>query len=211
MATLGELKRRKAAAKLEEEEQELGLGIDLPIAEIATGVIVIAILLFVGLPKVTSWLRADHIEQAVEGVYFNLQTAQIRAIKANKDVLVVFQPASDSYSLYMDKNGNSTPEQDELLITSPLDPEIQFGTNAALGVGDVWEGKPLGSDPVVLSSGGTTLVFHSQGQVSTDAAIYLVPKEDAGVRNDLLRAIQITNSGQFRIVRYDPDASPPWR
>ena len=183
-----------------------------PIAEVVTGIIMLIIVFTFGLPRYFNWLQESKIGVATSRMFEDLQVAKRTAIKNRHRVIVTFNAAASGYTVHEDVNGNGVLDSGEPTRKAILGNGIQFGTNSKLNVMDIWGHEILEENPIALIGGGNRIVFNTQGQASTSGAIYLVPAEEAGIRNDYLRAVRIIRTtGSIKVLRYAPNASPPWK
>ena len=183
----------------------------LHIAEAVTGIIMVMIVLTVGLPRYLNWLQESKIGVATSQMHDDLQLAKNTAINNRHQVIVTFNATASGYVIHEDVNGNGAFDAGEPQIKTVLKSGIQYGTNSKLNVTDIWGHEPLGENPIALIGGGKNIIFNTQGQANRSGAVYLVPTDDADIRNDYLRAIQILGAtGELRIMKYFAAASPPW-
>lgn len=184
----------------------------LPIVEVVTGIIMMVIVFTFGLPRYFNWLQESKIGVATSQMLEDLLLARSTAIKNRHRVIVTFNAVASGYTIHEDVNGNGALDSGEPTRKTTLENGIQYGTNSKLKVTDIWGHDVLGKNPVALIDGGNRIVFNTQGQANTSGAIYLVPIDEAEIRNDYLRAIRIIRTtGSIHVMKYTANASPPWK
>ena len=183
----------------------------LPIIEAVTGIIMVMIVLTFGLPRYLNWLQESKINIATSQMLDDLQLARSTAIQNRHKVIVIFKPTASGYIVHEDVNGDDVLDPGEPQRKGVLERGIQYGTNSKLKATDIWGQGPVGENPVALVGGGNRITFNTQGQASKNGAIYLIPVEEVNIRNDHLRAIRIIRTtGNIKVLRHTPSASPPW-
>jgi len=208
MATLGELKRRKAAAEFEKEHgtQEK----EFPIPEIVTAVVVLIILLVFGLPKVIDAWNEHWIFEEVNEFASNLALARNTALNTKHNVIVTFEAEKGRFSMHEDTNGNGRQDSGERVEDRTLGSYIQFSTNPSFNIKDIW-GQPLKNKPVDLMGSENTITFTPAGAASHVGALYLVPIKDIDKTTDHMKAIRILKTtGEIKILRYSGNPEAPW-
>jgi len=184
----------------------------LPIVEVVTGIIMMMIVFTFGLPRYFNWLQESKIGVATSRMLEDLLLARSTAIINRNRVIVTFNAAASGYTVHEDVNGNGALDSGEPTRKSILENGIQYGTNSNLKVTDVWGHDVLGENPIALMGGGNRIVFNTQGQANTSGAIYLIPIDEAKIHNDHLRAVRIIRTtGSIHVMKYTPNASPPWK
>lgn len=183
-----------------------------PVAEIATGIIIVLILVFLGVPKLVRWWSDYRINQAVAAFHGNLTMAKNTAVEKRNPVYVTFHPENNAYTIHEDANNNGTVDDDEFHQEFNLGDHLRYANQAVKDLKGVWAGKPISEGPVALLRGGHRLSFNALGQASDNGAVYLIPAEDAGVTRDHIRALQIFKStGELRVRRYTGEGDIPWK
>ncbi len=208
MATLGELKRRKAAAEFEKEHgsQEK----ELPIPEIATGVVVLIILLVFGAPKIMNSWNDHWVGEEVNDLVVNISMARNTAMDTKHNVIVTFEPDKGRYSLHEDNNANGQQDSGERVEDRVLGKYIQFSTNPSFAIQDVW-GQPLKPAPVQFIGGDKQVTFKPDGSSTHNGAVYVVPVKDIEQTTDRMKAIQVLKTvGEITVLRYKGDPQAPW-
>lgn len=184
----------------------------LPIVEVVTGIIMMMIVITFGLPRYFNWLQESKIGVATSQMLEDLLLARSTAIKNRHRVIVTFNAVASGYTVHEDVNGNGTLDSEEPTRETTLENGVQYGTNSKLKVTDVWGHNTLGKNPIALIDGGHRIVFNTQGQANTSGAIYLVPVDEAEIRNDYLRAVRIIRTtGSIHVMKFTANASPPWK
>lgn len=182
-----------------------------PVAEIVTGVIILLILVFMGLPKLDHWWHDYRVRQDVAAFHDNLTMAKNTAVEKRHPVNVTFDLERNAYTIHEDTNHNGTIDEGEFHKTFPLGKHIQYATRAVPEFKDVWSGQPITQGPVHLLGGGLRLTFNALGQASDNAAVYLVPTGKPETLIDQARAIQIhKTTGEIHIRRYTGKGDIPW-
>ncbi|CCQ91038.1 hypothetical protein NITGR_550040 [Nitrospina gracilis 3/211] len=193
-------------------EPETGPRKELPLAEIVTGVVIVLILVFMGIPRLLNWWDGIKTNQEVVAFYDRLAMAQNTAVEKRKQVTVTFFPDRKSFSVHEDINGNRTVDTGEFHEEFGLGDHLQFYDGSLPDLKNVWNGKPVGDRAVQLFGGGTQLTFNSMGQTSDNGVVYLIPKEDAGVTAKNMRALQfLKTSGEIRVLHFTGQGDVPWK
>lgn len=182
----------------------------LPIAKIITGVIIASILIVYALPRLMNWSEGSPIDTEASKLFNNIRVAKTTALKTKHKVWVRFV-GNSTYTVYEDTNGNSKPDRGEPFRSIELNPAVRFGVNQQPEMQNVWGTGPA-TEGVEITNGGNKIAIDPKGQISSNGAIYLIPKADLGTRNDNMRAIKFLSvSGEVYLVRHDAGSSPPWK
>lgn len=183
-----------------------------PIAEIATGIVIFLILVFMGLPKVLHWWTNLQITDDVVTLHDNMVMAQNTAVKGRNPVYVSFFPDKNTYSVHEDKNNNGKVDAEEFHQEFDLGEHLQYGTGHIEELKDVWTGNPVGEGAVQLFHGGHRLAFNAMGQTDDNGVVYLIPKQDAGRTVQNMRALKfMKTTGEIRILEYTGQGAVPWK
>ncbi|MCF8721123.1 GspH/FimT family protein [Nitrospina gracilis] len=195
-----------------QREQEAGPQKELPIAEIVTGVVIVLILVFMGLPKLINWWRGVEANQEVVTFYDRLVMAQNTAVEKRKPVSVVFFPDRNAFSVHEDTNGNDAVDAGEFHEEFGLGEHLQYYGGSLPDLKNVWNGEPVGDRAVHLFGGGTRLTFNPLGQTSDNGAVYLIPKWDVGITAKNMRALKfLKTSGEIRVLHHTGQDDVPWK
>jgi Tfp pilus assembly protein FimT len=186
-------------------------GKEWPVAEVVTGIIIVLIIVFLGLPKLAHWWHDYQINQDVVSFHDKLTMAKNTAVEKRNPVYVTFHPEQNTYAIHEDKNNNQKVDDGEFHQVFQLGEHLRYATQAGQDLKGVWAGKPVTEGPVRLLRGGRRLIFDPLGQASDNGTVYLIPTEDIGVTKDHMRALQIhKTTGEIRIRRYTGEGNIPW-
>lgn len=160
------------------------------------------------MPEFFGWTKKYKVESEAQKLHFQLLKARALAISKNNNVIVTFtNSGTHGYEVHNDTNGNGSKDSDETVSNVVLQNNIVFGFNA--GVADV-DGNSLTSG--VSLGGDNKITFTPRGMASGSGSLYLIPAEDVGVKNDLMRAVSILQStGGLELLKYSATGAPgPW-
>ena len=180
----------------------------LTIVELITTMAVLAIIISTAVPNFTAWKINYQIRSESERVHMNLLSARMTAIKNNNDVVITFLPASHTYSILNDTNGNGIADTGESLKSLALENDVQFGFNGPsitdMDNNTVTETVKMGPSDIVT--------FNARGQASLSGVLFLIHANDLSVGNDRLRGISIIQAtGAAELWQYKYGLSPiPW-
>jgi len=117
-------------------------------AEVMVVIGIIGIISAIAIPNFVGWLPKQRLSSATNDLLGAIQSARLRALKDHASVTMVFDPAADSYLVFLD-NG---------VGAGIADNSVQDGGEPTIGGG----GMPAGVNLVSTSFGGT-LRFDSRG------------------------------------------------
>lgn len=78
--------------------------------EIAVVLSLIAIMTAIAVPSYISWLPRHKLQTSVRQIHDDMQLAKIRAVKDNTDTCITFSILNDTYTVFLDNNGNGLPD-----------------------------------------------------------------------------------------------------
>lgn len=154
--------------------------------ELLIAIGVISILTAVSLPGITTWRHNAHLKSAARDLYSNLQKAKLNAVKTNREYAIVFNTASNSYTLVNsgpdgDYDGPLGTEKDDNIDEQKVDLS-SYGSGVKYGHGSVTTdvtGAAFPSGDITYTD--NDLVFISQGMlqdVSSVGYVYLCNDEN---------------------------------
>lgn len=182
----------------------------LPIIEIVTGIIIVAIIIVYGVPRYMGGQERDAVEDDASNLFYNLMKAKNRAMETKIPAFVVFE-GNQSYTLFLDSNNNEVPDEGEVMNTGKLSPNVEFGINSNPPTPNVWgTGNVLKG--IDLDDGSTQLYFNADGKADPGGALYFIHKADVGVTNNNVYAVRILGAtGEIRVLKPAPGETPPWK
>jgi type IV fimbrial biogenesis protein FimT len=74
--------------------------------EVAVVLSLIGIMTAIAVPSYISWLPRHKLQTSVRQIYDDMNLAKIRAVKDNTVAVVIFTPATNQYTIFLDTNGN---------------------------------------------------------------------------------------------------------
>jgi len=174
--------------------------------ELMTVIAIIGITLMIAAPNFTEWAEGHRMNSESQKVYFDMLLARTTAVKNNNNVIVSFDSTNGNYSVLNDTDEDGVQDAGETQKSVILDSKVKFGLNG--NVIDV-DGNSI-SNPISLG-GGTSVTFNSRGEASTSGGVYMIPRDDVGVKSARMRAITVIQAtGGVSLWKYDVSASPPW-
>lgn len=141
------------------------------LAELMVVVVISGLMITLAIPRIdtTKW-RADAIATIVRTT---LQYAQRQAITRQHDMVVSFDTTGERIRTFWDINNSTTIDAAERVTWRGLDVGILFTDPAYNGVNGGTITNPVSGTDVKTVNGYPTVIFHRDGSVSTDAAIYI--------------------------------------
>ena len=73
--------------------------------EVVVAILLLSILLAVGIPTSSKWLPDIRLKSAVRNLKSDVEMAKLRAIRENASVALVFNTASNTYTVFVDDGG----------------------------------------------------------------------------------------------------------
>lgn len=160
---------------------------------------ILGILMAIGIPNYLDYLPKYRANGAINRLFIELQNTKMKAIADGEDHIVTFNTAANNYKIYIDTNGNGSPDDPtELLKTVRVDDgfeDIAFGYVA----GNNWNGDAI-TNSVTFSPANVT--FGPTGLSNKNGSVYLKPAEDT-TRKDRSRAISVFRTGRIRIYKHN--------
>ena len=91
--------------------------------ELCVAIAIFAILSAVAVPSFIKWLPRQKLNSAAREVLSSIEYIKLRAVKENADTAIAFNPASESYTVFLDNGagvnaGNGVLDGDEVVIKS---------------------------------------------------------------------------------------------
>lgn len=173
------------------------------VLELIFCIAILGILMAIGIPTYMDYLPRYRADGAIRRLFTELQYAKMKAIAENEDYFVVFDTASNSYSILKDKDSDGWQGlgSEDLIRTVNLDegfPGITFGYAAI----NNWADPPTAITKSIYFTGSPPRAMFYPTGLAKNGSVYLKPTEDTA-RNDRLRAISIALTGRIRIRKYN--------
>ncbi len=175
------------------------------LVELMITIAVIGILGLVVTPGILKTIPAYRVNRAAKALATEMNLARMRAIAKNHTHHVVFAGGTTQTITVYEDDDNDWSTTNTVVKTIALAtefPNVKLDYNSVTGV----DGTTLTS-AVTFPGGRAT--FLPNGLLTQPGAFYLMPSADKGVRNDRLRAVEVTRAGQVILYRYDT-ASSSW-
>ena len=80
------------------------------LTELTVTLSVLGIMTAISVPSYISWLPRHRLQTSARQIYDDLNLAKIRAVKDNTDAVVTFSTANDTYTAFLDLDGNGNPD-----------------------------------------------------------------------------------------------------
>ena len=151
-------------------------GFTLP--EVVVSLSIIALMATIAIPTYISWLPRHRLQTSVRQIYDDLNLAKMTAVRTNIVAVAIFYPASNTYSIFLDKS-------------DPL--------NYALDASDIQikSGVPLEKDVNLYetTTGGNTFAFNNRGLLFTGAGQVHLKNPNA-----LYLGVDLNAAGNIKII-----------
>ena len=76
------------------------------LTEVTVVLSLLGIMSAISVPSYFSWLPKHRLQTSVRQIYDDLNLAKIRAVKDNTEAHITFDIVNDTYSVFLDSNGN---------------------------------------------------------------------------------------------------------
>ncbi|RMG90324.1 MAG: prepilin-type N-terminal cleavage/methylation domain-containing protein, partial [Candidatus Dadabacteria bacterium] len=171
------------------------------LVELMITIAVIGILGLVVTPGILKTIPAYRVNRAAKALATEMNLARMRAIAKNHTHHVVFAGGTTQTITVEEETkdpatGTTTTSVVKTIALATEFPNVKLDYNSVTGV----DGTTLTS-AVTFPGGRAT--FLPNGLLTQPGAFYLMPSADKGVRNDRLRAVEVTRAGQVILYRYD--------
>ena len=141
--------------------------------ELMIAIAVFAILAAVAIPNYIGWLPKRHLQNSASDVQIALNLAKLTAIRENSDVVLAFDPDTESYRAFIDTDGDGIQDSGEGTVRS--------------------QGMSPGINLVDTSFTGEKVTFDSRGLADASGDIILTNKRGES------RTVSVTITGMSRI------------
>jgi len=166
-----------------------GAGPGFTLVETMIVVVISGLMISLALPRVdTSKYKADAVAQIVRTT---LQNASRLAITRQHDIIVSFDTTGERIRTVFDANNDGQITTGERVTYRGLDVGVLFSDPSVRGVSGSAIHTPVSGAAISLLNGFSTVTFHRDGSVSSDAEIYV---SIAGRGRKLYRAIVLTQA-----------------
>jgi prepilin-type N-terminal cleavage/methylation domain-containing protein len=172
------------------------------IVELITVLTIVGIALAVVVPRF-KLSRSQTVAAEARQLVRDLEVARTRALATKRSAQVVFDVARNSYTGYLDEDGNGTESPGEVQALHgrgkvDLSPEVRFGRGSASAApDDVLSGAVTFPNALVtFGPNGLTAPFGARG------TIYIVSNHDPSI----VAAVSVTGGGSFKVWRYNKEA-----
>jgi prepilin-type N-terminal cleavage/methylation domain-containing protein len=168
------------------------------ILEVMIVITILAIAMAIAIPGFIGWLPDHRLKAAARGVYSNMQLAKMGAVRANANWAMVFNAATNSYTICSDDGGdNDWTDGDEIVEKTVILTDYKSGVtyghgNAINPVGGVFGGDNISYTP----DNPSIAVFNSRG-TCTSGYVYLENK-----KNTTTYAVGTQTTGVIRLLRW---------
>lgn len=158
--------------------------------EMIVALAIVGVLIGVGTPYLLANLPSFRVSAASRQILGDFRLARSLAVERGVDSFLIFEATAVAYTLVLDTD--TTPG------VSPGDEVVK-----TVALGDRYRGIAFGSalvaDPITF--GGDRALFKPRG-TSNGGAVYLRPRQDAGIREDRERRVTvISTTGRARAFR----------
>lgn len=151
------------------------------LTEVVVTLSILGVMTAISVPSYFSWLPKHRLQTSVRQIYDDMQLAKIRAVKDNSVAVIIFTPATNKYTIFLD-------------ASVPLNWALDFGEtiikqNVSLETGVSITGTTLA---------GNTCGFNNRGMLPAPAVPGVVRLTNP---TNLLMGVEVMNTaGALRIV-----------
>lgn len=179
--------------------------------ELLIVIAMLAIVITVGAPSLSYFIRENRLKDAARQVAVSFQTTRLKAINSNRRCFIDFAPgglapADSFYTIWLDLNGDLTLDTGEIDSTGLAMPDVKSGVrgwklarDSRFGAGSVAsgpEGRTIPADGVDFS-GADRVGFNSRGEATAVGAVYLTGSSGSTY------AITVGRLGSVRTWRWE--------
>lgn len=141
--------------------------------ELMIAVAIFTILSSIAIPSYIKWLPKRHLRSSAMDIQSAINLAKATAIRENADAVMTFDPANDSYLIYVDTDADGNQDSDERTLR-----------NKSMSTGIALNNTTIPGDK---------LTFNSRGLADASGNITLINKHGEN------RVVSVTISGMSRI------------
>ena len=167
----------------------------LSFLEVIVVLSVLLLLTAMAVPQMTRYLEFYQLDSGIQGLTSNLEIARYAAISGRKTVVVQFNRANASYTLFEDKNENGNLEAGERTLgTYRLPEHVRFNGDGLLGP----PSDPKSPVPDPITFGSDRIIYNPLGKINGGiGTVYM--------ENDLgdASAISFNIASRIKIYRWD--------
>ena len=93
------------------------------LTEVIVIISILGVMAAISIPSYISWLPRHRLQTSVRQIYDDMNIAKIRAVKDNIVAVIIFTPATNTYSVFLDTSGNWAWDGGETIIrqNAPLE------------------------------------------------------------------------------------------
>ena len=157
-------------------------------AEVLVTISILAIMAAISVPTFISWLPTHRLQTSARQIYDDLNLAKMEAVKRNTDVCVVFYPATEKYTVFVDKDGSGNLNSGDITLQSKNNVALEKDVD------------------IINTNFGNTIGFNNRGMVATATPGDIFLTNPTGIK----MKITVINSGNISIL-YSKDGGATWR
>ena len=80
------------------------------LTEVVVTLSVLGVMTAISIPSYISWLPRHRLQASVRQIYDDMNLAKIRAVKDNTVARITFNALTETYTVFLDLNGNGNPD-----------------------------------------------------------------------------------------------------
>lgn len=98
------------------------------LTEVTVTLSILGIMTAISVPSYFSWLPRHRLQTSVRQIYDDMNLAKFRAVKDNTVAVITFNTATNTYSVFLDSNGNWALDAAETAIRSnaPMERDVSI-------------------------------------------------------------------------------------
>lgn len=179
------------------------------LVELMVVVALIGIMGLLGAPSLLTMVGNYRVNGATKALEGKMHLVRAKAVAKDQTHHVAFDDSAQTLTVYSDADNDWTTanDTDETLSLATAFPGVSLGYNACNGP----DNTAIAASAVFGSTATPVrAVFLPNGLLQDPGYFYLIPTVDLGVKNDRMRALQVTRTGEVTRYRYKAGATPPW-
>lgn len=90
----------------------------LTLVEVTTVLSILGIMSAISIPSYLSWIPRHRLQTSVRHIYDDMNKAKFRAVNTNTVAVIVFSIPNNTYTAFLDSNGNWALDSSETIVSS---------------------------------------------------------------------------------------------
>jgi prepilin-type N-terminal cleavage/methylation domain-containing protein len=149
------------------------------LTELIVIIAIIGIMAAISIPSYISWLPRHRLQTSVRQIYDDLNLAKIRAVKDNTYACIIFFPATETYTVFLDSDNDLILDAGETIIKNNVALENGVNITAANACGFNNRGMFAAGPGQVFLTNPTNRIMRID--VNTTGGISILTSRDGGV------------------------------